>query len=337
LRLAPVLTIALAGAIPAQSLTVDAFARGATARLDYAGGAPGGVAALVLGFAGAGVGFPLDSDAVFDLFDPILIWSFALVPPDGTVPFTVPLPTDFTTPQLSAQVIEITFAEPWDWRSSNALTEVIAPLTSLSDDFAAGILGGAWSVMHPGLGGASVQGGELVLAPVAGGLPDMWFEDGEGLAVVRTVTGDFEVSCEVLVHAAADQASPPAVGYRLGGLLIRDSSAAATNPGAHEWCHVATGSGGIGQPMGVEWKQTHASSSSWGITPVASTHRELRLVRSGNGVTAWHRDVGAATWIQLASYSFASLPATVEVGAMCYANEAPAEVVARFARIDFAD
>lgn len=336
-----VATAALLALLPpevsAQDLAASGFARGGTATLDYTGGAPGSVAVLVLGFAGTGVGFPLDGDAVFELFDPILIWSFELVPIAGAVTFPVPLPTDLTVAQLSAQVVELTFADPWDWRTSNAVTESIAPLASLSDDFDSGQIGAAWSVLHASLGSAAVAAGELVLAPAAGGLPDMWYQDGEGLAVVRTLTGDFEVACEVLVHAPGTPGAPPPIGYRLGGLLIRDASAASSAAGTHEWCHVATGSGGVGEPTVVEWKETHASASNWAVLPVASTHRELRLVRTGNSVTAWHRDVGAAVWTPLASYAFADLPASVQVGAMCYANTSPAQVVARFRRIDFAD
>ncbi|MEZ5976739.1 MAG: hypothetical protein R3F34_00750 [Planctomycetota bacterium] len=326
-----------AGTAEAQSLSTPGLARGATSGFDYAGGTPGGVAVLVFGFGGTGNSVPLDADATLELFEPTQIWTYALVPVSGAIHFPLTIPTSIVLPAVSAQVVELVYVPPgWDFRSSNAITAAIAPLASLSQDFSSGALGSDWSVLHPSVGSVSVTGGELVLEPSLGGLPDMWFDDGEGLACVRTLTGDFEVSCEVLVHAAGNTASPPPTGYRLGGLLIRDARAVSSAPGAHEWCHVATGSGGAGQPAGVEWKETHASSSAWSVVPTASTHQELRLVRTGSVVTSWYRDVGATAWTQLATYTFAALPPTVEVGAMCYSFSSPPQVVARFERIEFA-
>ncbi|MEZ6038837.1 MAG: hypothetical protein R3F29_15260 [Planctomycetota bacterium] len=328
---------ALTPLLAAQSLVVDELAQGATARFAYAGGTPNSVALLVLGFGGTGPGVPLDSDALFTLLPPTLVWDFQLVPASGECTFALTLPTGAPLVPLSAQVVEASlFAPVLDWRTSDAVTTTVAPLASLSDEFGGAALDDAWTVLHPELGAVDVLGGELVLTPNAGGLPTMWFHDGEGLAVLRPITGDFEVTCEVLVHAAGNPGAPPPTGYRLGGLLLRDASPAASQPGAHEWCHVATGAGGAGQPTGGERGETPASCGDWAFTAGPATPRDWRLVRTGDVVTSWHRDVGAATWLPVGTYQFAALPATVQVGAMCYSNASSPQVTARFARIAFA-
>jgi len=141
--------------------------------------------------------------------------------------------------------------------------------------------------------------------------------------------GDFDLTGEVRVHAPGDPTSPPPTGYRFGGLVVRDPVEAA--PGTHEWCPVAAGAGGPGEPSGVEWKQTHDSVSQWSIVPTPDTHRELRLLREGATITAWHRDPGATEWIPVQTYAFPDLPSTVQVGAMVYSDDPTPQVVARFA------
>lgn len=336
--LAVSLTVGLLGpSLSAQTLTVTNLAQGATASFDCGSNIPGSINVLVIGFAGTGASIPLDPDAIFDLLPPTVTWGFEIVPANGVTSFSLPVPSIAPLVSLSAQAVELSLlGAAIDWRTSNAVVATIAPIDTLSDDFASGSLDPSWSVLHAQLGSVTVTGGELVLTPTAAGLPDMWFDDGEGLAVLREVTGDFEMTCEVRVHDAGNPSAPPPIGYRLGGLLIRDASPAAIAPGTHEWCHVATGAGGAGQATGVERKETHASQSTWSFAPGPSTHRELRLVRTGNSVTSWHRDVGASVWLQVGNYTFVNLPTTVQAGMMSYSFSSPPRVTARFAYVRFA-
>ncbi len=312
----------------AQTLSIDHLTQGATAEFAFSDGVPGGVAVLLAGLGGLGAGACFDADACLGFLPPLFVLETVVIAGDGSAAFALPLNTSLPQVSVAWQVLEASASGPLvDFRTSNAVLQTVAPLSDLGDDFEGGPLSDDWEVLNAHLGTAEVVGGELVLTPNTGGLPNMWFEDGEGLAVVRVVHGDFELSCEILVHAPGNQSAPPPTSYRFGGLLIRDPS--STAPGTHEWCHVATGAGGSGEPAGVEWKETHSSSSQWQVTPTATTHKELRLVRQGNTVTSWYREPGAAVWLALATYQFAALPSSVEVGAMAYSNPSTPNVVAR--------
>ena len=335
------MTAALALALPqtGPDLSVKDLAVGASTHWEIYDGPPGAIALLGISFTGAaGSGFCLEPDACW-----VLIQPWILLPPttlDGTGSATIvtPIPSGAPLPfQAIGQGFTVDVGPGGvDFGATGAVGGSVGPIAVLNETWEPPfeLLDECWTTLNPHLGGVEVTGGELVLTPSAAGLPDMWFDDGEGLAVLREVTGDFEVSCTVNVHTHGDTSSSPATGYRLGGLVLRDPT--ATAPGAHEWCHVATGSGGAGQPSGVEWKETHASVSQWAVSPVPDTDRELRLVRSGNTVTAWHRDLGAPNWTLLHTNSFSALPATVQVGPMAYSFSAPPAVVARFDAVSFA-
>lgn len=213
--------------------------------------------------------------------------------------------------------------------SSSSTTTTTLPAGDTFDGVA---LDPSWSVLHPELVSIDVSGGTLNLVPTMSGAGTTWFDDSEGPLVYKSVTGDFDVRTVLTTEDAGMPGTPPPTQYRLAGLLARDPASA---PGALDWVHVALGSGATAQGVCYEYKSTDDSLSTWMTIPTASASGELRLVRTGTLFDlSWRPDAFAA-WTLIQSFDRPDLPATLDVGMMIYATEAPPSIRARFDEIAF--
>jgi hypothetical protein len=206
------------------------------------------------------------------------------------------------------------------------------PPSVFLDPFDGTQLDPSWSVLNPGLGSVQVAGGELRITPTQSGLGSIWFEDAEGVLVRRSVAGNFTATTRVHARSLANPAQPPAVPYKLGGLLARDPGSSS---GARDSVHVALGSGVLTEPpfapVCAEEKTTLASSSAFTLHPISSPDGELRLQRRGTSFELSYRPIGGP-WVVLATHVRADLPATLDVGLMAYSASSPADLVVSFER-----
>ncbi len=320
----PILLACPAGA---QDLTVAQVIQGATAQVEVSGGPAFGVAALLLG-AGPGIGPCLGpgGSACLGLIPPYELLAHLPCDAGGSATWSTPLTSAIDPVPISLQGVLIDGAGALS--VTPAVHTAIEPISALDDEFNGAALDPSWNLLHPELVDLVLTGTSLSLTPNAFGVPDMWFNEGEGPLLWRPLTGYFTVTTRAHVTGATDLSSPPPTGFRLGGLLVRSGLPGGTFE--HDWAHIATGSGGGGTPTGVERKETHDSVSTWSILPTASTDLELRLRRRGASIQLSWREPGASEWIELADFDFPELPGTVQVGPMAYSFSGPPNVTARF-------
>lgn len=309
----------------AQSLTQSPFVVGQPVSLAITGAQPGDTVALFAGFNGLGAGPCVPQyNACFALNLP---WTVLFVLPadaqgsvavSGVLPSALPLVPVFT----QAAVLHGATLTP-----TQALATMIEPVSVLSDDFESPTLAASWTVHNGALMTHALQGGALELEPIQTGPTSIWFNDHEGPAVLKPITGDFDVRATVHVFDPAAPNQPPAPFYRLAGLVARSPLNA---PGALDWVHVAIGGGDGVVPFAFEDKTTNDSVSDYVLHPGAAMDSELRIVRQGATFTLFARPVGALQWQLLRSHVRPDLPATLEVGPMTYSLNAPAGIRARF-------
>ena len=204
------------------------------------------------------------------------------------------------------------------------------PCAGFADTFGGGSLDPSWSVYNPSLVQIAVGGGALSLAPTMTGSGNIWFDDGEGPLVYKTITGDFTVTAVAHAEDPSNPGNPPPAEYRLGGLLVRDPGG---TPGNRESAHVALGAGDLAHPIAVEDKTTVASSSDYLFYSIPSADIELRITRSGATIGLYYRAIGAGSWTLTRSHVHPGLPATVQVGMMTYSLNAPPGIRVRFDEI----
>lgn len=202
----------------------------------------------------------------------------------------------------------------------------------LGDTFDGVALDPSWSVLNPSLATISVSGGQLHLEATMSGGGTTWYNNSEGPLVYKAVTGDFDVRTVVSTEDAGSPGNPPPTQYRLAGLLARSP---ASVPGALDWVHVALGSGATAQGVSYEYKSTNDSVSTWATTPTASPDGELRIVRTGSNFDLYWRPDALASWLVIQSFARPDMPATLHVGLMVYATEAPPAIRASFDEIAF--
>lgn len=219
--------------------------------------------------------------------------------------------------------------------ASPTSTTMAPPTTmepSLDDDFEGSSLDPSWSVFNPSLVTIEVSGGALHLTPTASGAPGIWYQDGEGPLVYKEVTGDFDVHATLSTRDPAIPANPPPPAYRLAGILARDP---ASTPMSSNTVHVALGAGSNVQGTCYEYKSTDDSVSDWEATPTASPDGQVRLRRSGATVEMYWRADAMDAWTMIHSFNRPDLPATLQVGPMIYAVDAPPSIEALFHDIVF--
>lgn len=324
----------------AQTLEQSPLVPGQPATLRASGLPPGALTLFAASFTGTGAGpcYLAGGTGCIGLLPPVYQIGARLT--DGTGTATLELPVPAGLPLVPAHTQALSATAPLGQLQLTFTPTVSATLTTIdafSTDFEGAPLGPAWSTLNPGLATVAQTGGDLVITPHIGGGQNFWYHDGEGVLVRRAITGDFTATAIVHAHAPGDESAPPALSYRLGGLLVRDPAQAAS--GTHQWAHIATGSGSPGfpgVPMAVENKTTNNSTSSFQIHPTPSTRLELRLQRRGMLINQFWRPVGGSTWTQLASYPHPGMATTVEVGMMAYSSHASPNVVVRFESLTFA-
>lgn len=309
----------------AQTLAQSPFIVGQPVSLAITGAQPGDTVALFAGFSGLGAGPCVQPyNACFALNLP---WTVLFVLPanaqgsvvlNGVLPSALPLVTVYT----QAAVLHGATLSP-----TNALATAIEPISVLSDDFESGTLDGAWTIHNGTLMQFSLASGALELQPAQTGPASIWFDDHEGPALLKPITGDFDVRATVRVFDPAAPNQPPSPFYRLAGLVARSPQNA---PGALDWVHVAIGGGDGVVPFAFEDKTTNDSVSDYVLHPGAAMDSELRIVRQGATFTLFARPVGAPQWQLLRTHVRPDLPATLEVGPMTYSLNAPAGIRARF-------
>ena len=320
-----------------QTLTQSALIPGQLATFQATGLAPNSLAFLGASLTGTGGGpcYLPGATGCINLLPPVYLITSQLTSPSGTVTYQLPVPATLPLVTLHTQVVGASAPSGvLVLETTNPISAALQTIAALGDDFEGATLDPAWQLLHPELATITQTGGELVLDPHTGGGLDFWYHDGEGVYVYRPVTGDFTATAIVHAHKPGNPGAPPATSYRLGGLLVRDGSQTAS--GAHEWAHIATGSGTSAAPMGVENKTTLASNSSFQIHPTSSTQLELRIQRRGASINQFWRPLGGGPWNQIASYPHPNFGATVQVGMMAYSSNASPNVTVRFQAITFA-
>ena len=204
------------------------------------------------------------------------------------------------------------------------------PCAGFADTFPGGSLDPSWTVYNPGLVQIDVGSGALSLTPTMTGGANIWFNDGEGPLVYKTITGDFTVTTVAHAEDPANPGNPPPTQFRLGGLLVRDPGGTA---GDRNSAHVALGAGDFANPIAVEDKTTVASSSDYLFYPIASADIELRITRSGSTIGLYYRAIGAGSWTLARAHAHPEMPATVQVGMMVYSLNAPVGIRVTFDEI----
>lgn len=184
-------------------------------------------------------------------------------------------------------------------------------------------------MLHPEQVAISVQSGSLSLVPTT----SLWFNATEGPFVYKSVNGNFKATARVHVRSVASPSQPPAIQYRLAGIMARDP---ASNSGPENYVFVVLGADD--NDLSTEHKSTSASVSTYqGPTWSQGPDAELRLCRVGTVFSLLVRPVTGGAWQTLSSYPRGDLPASLQVGPVAYANQPTPDLRASFDEVTFAD
>ncbi len=243
--------------------------------------------------------------------------------PSADLPTSSPTPTPTSLAPTATPSVTPTGAAPTPTPTPN-------PCAGFADTFGGGSLDPSWTVYNPSLVQIAVGSGALSLTPTMTGGGNIWFNDGEGPLVYKTITGDFTVTTVAHAEDPSNPGNPPPTQFRLGGLLVRDPGG---TPGARNSAHVALGAGDVAHPITVEDKTTVASASNYLFYSIASADIELRITRSGATISLYYRGIGAGTWTLARAHAHPEMPATVQVGMMVYALDPPPGIRVSFDEI----
>jgi len=221
------------------------------------------------------------------------------------------------------------------------IPEVSDPLAALNDDFDGAEIDAAWDLYKPASVVLSQSGGNLTAAIVAGGIGDgtngsHWWTVRDGWLLTKPVTGDFRCILDLTVTNEAGNAVPPyAVNqWRFGGLAAHDPDRATVFNYVH--CGIGTGSE-FADTLLAEWKNCTDSVSPYGGVTIDYNSGQLMMEREGQEFRLYVREASADPWTEIDTIdrSAAPLPATLDVGMMCYDADADDDVRAQFHRIRF--
>jgi regulation of enolase protein 1 (concanavalin A-like superfamily) len=136
---------------------------------------------------------------------------------------------------------------------------------------------------------------------VTGSGADVWDTVDEFHFFSREVTGDFAFSARVASVQNVD-------GWTKAGLMLRDGLAA----NARHAFVLATPT----SRRGVAFQRRPATGgiSVHTAGPAVAPPRWIRLVRTGNVISAYERSTSDGAWTSIGTQTFTSLPATVRVG-----------------------
>lgn len=320
--------LALAAALPAQSLTLGELVLGNTARCTVQ--APGSLLAVVaLSTTGSVAGPCVPGLGCLDLLEPWLFGPVLLPDATGTATMAFELPAGLSPGTLGAQALVLTAN---DLALSNAVLGTMQPLSSFDDDFAGASLGAGWQLHNASLLQFSLGGGELHLRPLAGGPAATWYANGEGPLLFRVVRGDFTVTAQVRSYRLSNPLLPPPSNYDMGGLSLRDP---ASDQGPHDWLHIAVGGGVPAMPVVVEDKSTDDGNSDLLLHPIGAPTGQIRATRQGATIGLWYRPDGNAPWQLLRSHVRPDLGPELQVGMNVFSWSPLVDVGASFDWITF--
>jgi hypothetical protein len=310
----------------AQSLTQSPLVLGQGATQTVDGAAPGGFALFLYSLQGAGPGVCLGPEAndCLGLLDPVGILATRVVNGSGVAANAFTVPSGAPLAPVHTQALLVSTAPGGlAFATSHAISASIEPLSALSDEFNAPTLGAEWQLLHPELAEVSLVGGALRIRPTLTSPAQFWFQDGEGVLVAKSISGDFDVRTRAFAHAVGS-ANPPPLQYRLGGISVRNPLDTAS--GTHDFVHIAVGAGDNASGYAVEHKTTVDSVSQFGLVPAPHQPLDLRIVRTGASFALSWKLPAAANWTPLANFVQPGMPATVQVGLMAYCASAPLDL-----------
>jgi hypothetical protein len=196
-----------------------------------------------------------------------------------------------------------------------------------SDGFDGTALDASWIVLRPDLADISVGQGTLSVRPHPNAL---WYQAGQGELVYKLVTGDFKATATVHTRKATDSSMPPDQNVELGGVMARSPDGSSEN-----YVLIVVGFAEMGH-LAIEHKDTTNSNSVFAESPWTAD-AELRLCRTGSTFAVFKRNPGDASWGS-ADYQATrtDLPATMQVGAVAYDNDAAPDLNVTFDELTFA-
>ena len=178
------------------------------------------------------------------------------------------------------------------------------PLEPFRDDFDDAASLAAWELRQGqrhsgGPGAVSVVDGELqVVSPHAS-----WLDQAESIGLVRTVSGDVDVTARVRTTGVLGER--PDIAWSLAGIMLRDPA-----EGPADWIHWTVGE--VGGPV-LERKRTTSGRSILDLVALPDASPvDLRLIRSGDLVVLAYRQHDDP-WTVAYDYTWVELPETLEL------------------------
>lgn len=238
-------------------------------------------------------------------------------------------------------------------------------LAQLGEEFDSGGVGrlaDLYPALHDALPLAGAAPGRLALAPIQVAQTH-WYSDSEGPLLYRTVTGDFVVETDVNVGRRDDPSQPPRGGFNAGGLLVRDPASARRG---QRWIMYNLGHQVDSFAREVKTTRPGAAESLSTLyliqTAAGVRGGRLRICRLGEALRFFHQHPGEAGWTEEAygpgtsplgngggeptpgvvvggviRFLRPDLPATVQVGLMVGAWDAPLDTRAEFDYLRFGE
>jgi beta-lactam-binding protein with PASTA domain len=204
---------------------------------------------------------------------------------------------------------------------------------TFSDEFDANSLGD-WELRHQ-VEGTSAQytvldinqtiPGSLTIVPT---VTPGWFANGDGPLIFKLLTGNFSVQTRVTADSVTSPGQAPGSNFNSAGLMARNPDG-ASGPENYIMLNIGRQDSSIAGSVGSETKTTVNSSSTLFLQPGSNTG-DLILCRVGNDFVSFRFLAGDSGWTQTTSFTRNDLPATLQVGMVVNAFNAPADLRASF-------
>ncbi|MEO0576492.1 MAG: PASTA domain-containing protein [Pseudomonadota bacterium] len=191
-----------------------------------------------------------------------------------------------------------------------------------------------WTLRHQAEGTAAqytvldinvTNPGQLTVVPTQ---TPGWFDDDDAPLIFKLITGNFAVHTSVEADSVSTPGQAPSSNFNTAGLMARNPTGASGDEN-YIMLNVGRQNGSITGGVGSETKTTVNSNSTLFLDSGAN-QGQLILCRVGNEFISYRFLSGDVGWTETDRFTRNDLPATLQVGMIVNAFNAPADLRATF-------
>ena len=145
----------------------------------------------------------------------------------------------------------------------------------------------------------------------------VWWRNNSAAGLFHLIDDDVELQVYVKTRKASDNTSYPDRDYQFGGIILRDPLSNAIFGRENYVFNVV---GYRGSKLQVETKSTENGLSKVVAKDWPSGDAELKIVRHGQHIKMYARELHSENWIEINSLERRDFPDTLEIGLIVYST-----------------